>query len=108
MNNIGNNGLVITGNNSNTSQPKTNKICDTEGHHIVVLQCPGCGEEVEKIYKCPICGEYMKVVSVIDSADIDDDIQKDLATFEDIETEEPNEDFEKDDSVAKKIDPFEI
>ncbi|HOU76349.1 MAG TPA: hypothetical protein PK957_04525 [Candidatus Dojkabacteria bacterium] len=107
MNNIGNNGLVVTG---NTKEPdkKTSTITASDGHHIIILQCPGCGEEVEKTYKCPICGEHMKVVSVIDSADIDDDIQKDLDAFDDIEPDETEGDFEKDDSVAKTIDPFEI
>lgn len=49
-------------------------ITAKDEHHIVVLQCPACGEELERTVRCPVCGEVMKVISIISAEDADEEV----------------------------------
>ncbi|MBN1373958.1 hypothetical protein JW962_01310 [Candidatus Dojkabacteria bacterium] len=69
-------GLVIEG------EENTHGNCN---HQIIVLQCPNCGEEIEKTIKCPFCGELMRVVSVIDGNAVARPVEPDIVTNEEEE-----------------------
>ena len=71
--------------NKNKRRTKTNRSHFAKyKHQVVIMQCPNCGEEIEKTIKCPFCGGPMKVVSVISSENSD-------IPLENMELEDANE-----------------
>lgn len=70
-------------------------------HHVIILQCPNCGEELEKIIKCPFCGEPMRVVTVVDLDKAENPIEEELETVVD----GINEDDIPEDDEEGKIKP---
>jgi len=56
--------------------------------HVIYLSCPHCSHEIDDIKICPVCGEAMKVIDVVEK--FGDDAERFLARLEKRKEKEKN------------------